>query len=421
MARKIKNITAHEILDSRGNPTVSVRIEVEGGISATSSVPSGASTGTHEALELRDGDLKRYGGQGVLKAVRNVNTLIARCLIGLDVTRQQALDRAMIELDGTDNKSRLGANAILGVSLAAARTGAAVKKQPLYSYIRSTYRLAYRGFKLPLPMMNVLNGGRHADWAIDFQECLIIPQQRKFAERVRAGAETFHALKKILKKGGYETSVGDEGGYAPHLKSNEQAFDLIMEAIRAAGYRPGKDIKLGADIAASELYSAESGRYELKLDRKSLTAGQLTELYASWIKKYPFMTLEDGLAEDDWDNWADQTKRLGRKLVLVGDDLFVTDVDRLQRGIEAKVANAILIKVNQIGSLSETVDAIELAHANGYQTSISHRSGETVDTFIADLSVAVNSEFIKSGSLSRSERLEKYNRLMEIERELARR
>ncbi|HCC22162.1 phosphopyruvate hydratase [candidate division WOR-1 bacterium RIFOXYD2_FULL_41_8] len=418
MAKKIKKITGYEILDSRGNPTISIKIEVEGGVSAVAAVPSGASTGTHEALELRDGNPKRYRGQGVLKAIKNVNTSIAKRLVGLDVTRQQVLDQAMIELDGTDNKSRLGANAILGVSLAAARAGAVIKKQPLYSYIRSTYRLVYRGFKLPLPMMNVLNGGRHADWAIDFQECLIIPQQRKFAERVRAGAETFHALKKILKENGYETSVGDEGGYAPHLKSNEQAFDLIMEAIKAAGYRPGKDIKLGADIAASEFYDAKNGRYELKLDRKSLTAEQLTELYAGWIKKYPFMTLEDGLAEDDWDNWTEQTKHLGGKLTLVGDDLFVTDAERLQRGIKQKVANAILIKVNQIGSLSETIDAIELAHANGYVTSISHRSGETIDTFIADLAVAVNSEFIKTGSLSRSERLEKYNRLMEIEREL---
>ena len=418
MAKKIKKITGYEILDSRGNPTISIKIEVEGGVSAVAAVPSGASTGTHEALELRDGNPKRYRGQGVLKAIKNVNTSIAKRLVGLDVTRQQVLDQAMIELDGTDNKSRLGANAILGVSLAAARAGAVIKKQPLYSYIRSTYRLVYRGFKLPLPMMNVLNGGRHADWAIDFQECLIIPQQRKFAERVRAGAETFHALKKILKENGYETSVGDEGGYAPHLKSNEQAFDLIMEAIKAAGYRPGKDIKLGADIAASEFYDAKNGRYELKLDRKSLTAEQITELYAGWIKKYPFMTLEDGLAEDDWDNWTEQTKHLGGKLTLVGDDLFVTDAERLQRGIKQKVANAILIKVNQIGSLSETIDAIELAHANGYVTSISHRSGETIDTFIADLAVAVNSEFIKTGSLSRSERLEKYNRLMEIEREL---
>ncbi|MFH2062761.1 MAG: phosphopyruvate hydratase [bacterium] len=419
MTSRIKNIKAREILDSRGNPTLSVRIDVEGGFSGVASVPSGASTGTHEALELRDGNRKRYGGLGVTKAVRNVNTRILGQLVGFDVTRQRALDRELIELDGTENKSKLGANAILAVSLAAARAGAAVRRRPLYAYLRSAFRLSYRGYKMPLPMMNVLNGGRHADWAIDFQECLIIPQQRKFAERVRAGAEIFHALRGILKESGYVTSVGDEGGYAPHLESNEQAFKLIVQAIRKAGYRPGRDVMLGADVAASEFYDEKRRRYELRLDRRSMTAAQMTEMYAGWIKKYPFMTLEDGLAEDDWNNWTEQTRQLGKKLVLVGDDLFVTDVDRLRRGIETGAANAILIKVNQIGSLSETIDAIELAHASGYRTAISHRSGETADTFIADLAVAVNSEFIKTGSLSRSERLEKYNRMMEIESELA--
>ncbi|MFC1638922.1 phosphopyruvate hydratase [Patescibacteria group bacterium] len=421
MTYKIRDIKAREILDSRGNPTVSVRVTVEGGVRAEASVPSGASTGVHEALELRDKNPKRYNGKGVQKAVRNVNQKIAPILKGVEVTRQRHIDKVMLDIDGTENKKRLGANAILGVSLACARAGAAARRQPLYEYLRRTYRLKYRGYKLPLPMMNVLNGGQHADWAIDFQECIIIPKMPKFSERVRAGAETFHALGKILKKNGFVTSVGDEGGYAPHLKSNEQAFKLIMEAIRAAGYKPGKDIALGSDVAASEFYDEEKNRYVLKVDKKTLTAKQLDDLYARWFKKYPFLTLEDGLAEDDWDNWALHTKRFRRRLTLVGDDLFVTNVKRLKRGLDMGVANSILIKVNQIGSLSETIDAIELAHDNGYSTAISHRSGETADTFIADLAVAVNSEFIKTGSLSRSERLEKYNRLMEIEAGLNRR
>ncbi len=421
MANKIKSIKAREILDSRGNPTVSVKIEVQGGIKAEASVPSGASTGVHEALELRDGNENRYNGKGVLKACRNVNQKIAPVLKGIEVTRQRHIDQVMLELDGTENKSKLGANAILGVSLACARAGAAARRKPLYEYLRKTYRLKYLGYKLPLPMMNVLNGGQHADWAIDFQECIIIPQMKKFSERVRAGAEVFHALGKILKKKGHVTSVGDEGGYAPHLKSNESAFKLIMKAIKAAGYKPKKDIMLGSDVAASEFYNQETNRYELKVDNKKLTAAQLTALYQRWFRKYPFQVLEDGLAEDDWENWVEHTKKLGNKVTLIGDDLFVTSVKRLQHGIDNGVANAILIKVNQIGSLSETIDAIELAHLNGYATSISHRSGETADTFIADLAVAVNSEFIKTGSLSRSERLEKYNRLMEIENELANR
>jgi len=419
MTFKIRNIKAREILDSRGNPTVSVKVTIEGGISAVASVPSGASTGIHEALELRDGDESRYNGKGVRKAVRNVNLKIAKELKGMEVTRQRAIDKAMLKLDGTENKSKLGANAILGVSLACARAGALARRKPLYVYLRSVYRLKYRGYKLPLTMMNVLNGGQHADWAIDFQECIIIPQMKKFSERIRAGAEVFHALGKILKSKGFVTSVGDEGGYAPHLKSNEQAFMLIMEAIRAAGYKPKKDIMLGSDVAASEFYNEKTNRYELKVDKKKLTAAQLTAMYQRWLKKYPFQLLEDGLAEDDWDNWVDHTKKLGKRLVLIGDDLFVTNVKRLRRGIKMGVANSILIKVNQIGSLSETIDAIELAHKSGYSTAISHRSGETADTFIADLAVAVNSEFIKTGSLSRSERLEKYNRLMEIEAELA--
>ncbi|MFH1047884.1 MAG: phosphopyruvate hydratase [Patescibacteria group bacterium] len=419
MSYKIRNIKAREVLDSRGNPTIAVKVEVEGGFTGEASVPSGASTGTHEALELRDGDQKRYGGKGVTKACRNVEKKIFPILKGVEVTRQRHIDELMLALDGTENKTKLGANAILGVSMACARAGAAARKKPLYEYIRQTYRLDYRGYTLPFPMMNVLNGGQHADWAIDFQECIIVPQMKRFSERVRAGAEVFHALKKILKARGFVTSVGDEGGYAPHLKSNEQAFELIMEAIRAAGYKPKKDIMLGSDVAASEFYNRETKLYELKTDGKKLTAGELTALYERWLKKFPFILLEDGLAEDDWENWIEHTKKLGQKLVLIGDDLFVTNVDRLQRGIENGIANAILIKLNQIGTLSETIEAIELAHAVGYATAISHRSGETADTFIADLAVAVNSEFIKTGSLSRSERLEKYNRLMEIEAELS--
>lgn len=421
MVFKIKDVRAREILDSRGNPTVSVKVTLSDGTVATASVPSGASTGVHEALELRDGDKKRYGGAGVLKAVRNVNTKINPLLKGMDVTKQRKLDEAMLALDGTENKSKLGANAILGVSLACARAAATAKKKPLYQYLRSTYRIKEKSFKLPLPMMNVLNGGRHADFAIDFQECIIIPKMTRFSERVRAGSEIFHELAKSLKKRGFVTSVGDEGGYAPHLKSNEQAFQLIMEAIRAAGYKPGRDIAIGSDVAASEFYNKDKKRYELKVDKKSMTAAQMDALYARWLKKYPFLTLEDGLDEDDWENWVHHTKRLGKKLVLVGDDLFVTNVKRLQRGIDENVANAILIKVNQIGSLSETMDTIMLAKKNKYQIAVSHRSGETADTFIADLAVSTNAEFIKTGSLSRSERLEKYNRLMEIEDELRKR
>lgn len=418
MPDRIKDIRAMEILDSRGNPTVAVWVYAEGGIVGHASVPSGASTGAHEALELRDGDKKRYGGKGVMKAVRNVNTKIRKALVGQEVTRQRKLDELMLALDGTENKSRLGANAILGVSLACARAGAKAKKKPLYRYLRSTYRLKEKTFRMPLPMMNVLNGGRHADFAIDFQECIIIPRMRRFSERVRAGSEVFHALARILRKKGFVTSVGDEGGYAPHLKSNEQAFQLIIQAIRSAGYKPGKDIALGSDVAASEFYDKKKKRYVLKADKKSLTAEKLDDLYSKWFRKYPFMTLEDGLDEDDWDNWVEHTRRHGRKTVLIGDDLFVTNVKRLQKGIDMKVANAILIKVNQIGSLSETMDTIMLARKNRYKIAISHRSGETVDAFIADLAVAVNADFIKTGSLSRSERLEKYNRLMEIEDEL---
>jgi len=415
---KIKSLKALEILDSRGNPTVRVEIKLANGISAWASVPSGASTGAHEAWELRDNDKKRYNGKGVLKAVNNVNRFIAPKLIGQEPLNQRQLDQLMIGLDGTENKSKLGANAILGVSLALAYAGAKAKKMPLYKYIRRVYGLKYAGFKLPYPTMNILNGGAHADWSLDIQEFMIVPQQKKFSERLRCGAEVFAALGKILKKQGYQTLKGDEGGYAPKLPGNGRAFVYIMQAIAAAGYQAGKEVMLALDVAASEFFDAGKKVYHLKADQRTLTARQMIALEKSWVKKYPLVSIEDGLAEDDWKNWKELTKELGKKIALVGDDLFVTNVKRLQQGIDFGVGNAILVKLNQIGTLSETVDAIELAHRHHYKTAISHRSGETADTAIADLAVAVNSEFIKTGSLSRSERVEKYNRLLEIESEL---
>ena len=414
----IKSIKALEILDSRGNPTVRVKVTLTNGATGVASVPSGASTGIHEALELRDGDKKRYGGKGVLKAVNNVNKIIAPKLIGKDPTKQRQIDKLMIELDGTANKSKLGANAILGVSLACAQASSASQGLPLYRYLRKVFRLPYRTWNLPMPTMNILNGGAHADWSLDIQEFMIVPQQKTMAGRIRCGAEVFASLAKILKAKGYDTLKGDEGGYAPRLKGNEKAFQLIVQAIKKARYQPGKDVKLAIDAAASEFYNQEKQVYELKADKKTLTAGQIIELEKNWVANYPIVSLEDGLAQDDWGNWQELTKRLGKKVKLVGDDLFVTNVKRLKQGFKMKVGNAILIKLNQIGSLSETIDAIQLAHQHKYQTSISHRSGETADTFIADLSVAVNSEFIKTGSMSRSERVEKYNRLLEIESEL---
>jgi len=412
---KIKSIKALEILDSRGNPTVRVQVKLKNGIIGVASVPSGASTGKHEALELRDGDKKRYGGKGVLKAVENVNSVIAPKLVGKNPLKQKKLDELMIKLDGTPNKSKLGANAILGVSLALADAGAKAVKMPLYKYIRATYLLKLSGFKMPISTMNILNGGAHADWSLDIQEFMVVPSQKTFAERLRCGAEVFQTLGGILKAKGYPILKGDEGGYAPKLAGNEMAFSLILEAIKKAGYSAGTNVKLAIDAAASEFYNKKNKTYDLKADQKSLSPDQMIELVESWVSKYPLVSVEDGLAEDDWQNWAVLTKKLGRKVSLVGDDLFVTNTERLKKGIENKVGNAILVKLNQIGSLSETIDAVMLAKNNGYKTSISHRSGETGDTFIADLAVAVNSEFIKTGSLSRSERVEKYNRLLEIE------
>ncbi|MEK7211688.1 MAG: phosphopyruvate hydratase [Patescibacteria group bacterium] len=415
---KIEKIHAREILDSRGNPTVAVRVALSNGISASASVPSGASTGIHEALELRDGDKNRYGGKGVLRAIANVNGPIAKALRGHDVFDQRGIDEAMVKLDGTENKSHFGANAILGVSLAAVHAGAKAADIPLYKYLRQAFGLKYRNYLLPQPTMNVLNGGRHAGWALDIQECMIIPKAKSFCERVRIGAEIFAALGKLLEQNGFSTLKGDEGGYAPSLKSNEDAFKYLSKAVESAGYVLGKDVNLGIDAAASEYYDAKSKKYSLKLDKKILSSAEMMDFYSKWMEKYPIISFEDPLAEDDWEAWKKITDRFGKKITLVGDDLFVTNVKRLERGIKLGVANAILIKVNQIGSLSETIDAILLAQKNNYKIAVSHRSGETADTTIADLAVAVNAEFIKTGSLSRSERVEKYNRLMEIEGEL---
>ena len=413
----IKKVTGSEILDSRGNPTIRVTVELKNGITGTASVPSGASTGSHEALELRDGDNKRYGGKGVLKAVRNVNGPLGRAVHGLDVRRLRLIDRRLCHADGTPNKSKLGANAILGVSLACVHTAATALKQPLYRAIRTIYALPFKRYRLPLATMNILNGGKHADTGLSIQELMIIPHNRLFRERVRMGAEIFSALRGILKKKGYPGLVGDEGGFAPKMLNNEKTIQVIMQAIKTAGYQPGRDVGIGLDLAASEFVT--DGRYDLDPGKRALSSEQMITRLSSWVEKYPLVLVEDGLAEDDWDAWQKLTSKLGKKVLLVGDDLFVTDVERLRRGIDTKVANAILIKLNQIGSLTETIDCIMEAQTHGYTVIISHRSGETADTTIADLAVAVNAEYIKTGSLSRSERVEKYNRLMAIERELS--
>ncbi len=415
----IESIHAHEILDSRGNPTLNVTVLLKNGITGSASVPSGASTGIHEALELRDGNPKRYHGKGVLKAIKNVNTKIREELVGVKVTRQREIDDIMICLDGTENKSKLGANAILGVSLACAHAGAKLKKKPLFEYLRQVYDLPFDSYRMPVPTMNVLNGGAHAGWILDFQEFMIVPKQRKFRERVRCGAEIFHELGALIKKMGHVTLKGDEGGYAVPLKKNEDAFKLIMKAIKATGYVPGKNVFLAMDPAVSEVYDAKSKKYKLRVDKKNLSSKQMVAMWEKWVKKYPIISLEDGLDQDDWEGWTELTKRLGKKTVLVGDDFFVTNTERLEKGIEMGAANAILIKVNQIGTLTEAVDAIMLAKQYGYKISVSHRSGETCDTTIADLAVAVNADYIKTGSLSRSERLAKYNRLIEIEEEIS--
>ena len=412
----ITSIYAREVLDSRGNPTVEVEVETESGAFGRALVPSGASTGEHEAVELRDGDKSRYLGKGVLTAVNNVNEAIAPELIGWNVLDQVGIDHKLCELDGTPNKGRFGANAILGVSLAVARAAADLLGVDLYRYIGGV-----NAKQLPLPMMNILNGGAHADWCIDFQEIMILAVGApNFREALRMGAEVFHNLKKILKSHGYNTAVGDEGGYAPKLGSNQEAFERVVEAIEAAGYVPGKDICLGIDVAASEFFDKETGLYTLKADKGvSLDAkGMVDEYYLPLTEKFPIITIEDGLAEDDWDGWKYLTEKLGKKIQLVGDDLFVTNTRRLEKGIKMGVANSILIKVNQIGTLTETLEAIEMAKRAGYTAVVSHRSGETEDTTIADIVVATNAGQIKTGSASRTDRIAKYNQLLRIEDEL---
>ena len=411
----IAAIHAREILDSRGNPTVEAEVALACGAAGRAAVPSGASTGEHEAVELRDGDAQRYGGKGVGKAVENVNGEIAEALANVDAAEQQQLDDRMIGLDGTPNKARLGANAILAVSMAAARASANAFKLPLYRYLGGV-----GGNVLPVPMMNILNGGAHADNNVDFQEFMAMPVGAPtFSEALRWGAEVFHTLKGVLKKRGYNTAVGDEGGFAPSLKSNVEAIEVIIEAIQKAGYTPGTDIAIALDPAASELFKEGKGKYLFwKSDKQAKTSEEMVRHWADWVRKYPIVSLEDGLAEDDWDGWALLTKELGDKIQLVGDDLFVTNVDRLEKGIEEKVANSILIKVNQIGTVTETLEAIDLARRSGYTSVISHRSGETEDTFIADLAVATGVGQIKTGSASRTDRVAKYNQLLRIEEEL---
>lgn len=411
----IENIQAREILDSRGNPTVEVEVTTADGVTARAAVPSGASTGTHEAVELRDGDKDRYLGKGVLKAVENVNEIIADALTGFPIADQVEIDKVLNELDGTHNKGKLGANAILGVSLAVARAAAQTAGLPLYRYVGGA-----NARYLPVPLMNIINGGSHADNSIDFQEFMIVPiGAESFSEALRMGTETFHCLKSVLKKRGLSTNVGDEGGFAPNLKSNEEAIQTILEAIDMAGYRPGEDIYLALDVASSEFYDEESGRYIFKKSTgDQLTSDQMASFLADWAKKYPIVSIEDGLAESDWDGWKSITNMIGKEVQLVGDDLFVTNVEFLQKGIDLKVANSILVKVNQIGSLTETLEAVQLAHRHSYTSIMSHRSGETEDTTIADLAVATNCGQIKTGSASRSDRIAKYNQLLRIEEQL---
>ncbi|MBR5887692.1 MAG: phosphopyruvate hydratase [Akkermansia sp.] len=415
MNASISKITAREILDSRGNPTVEAEVQLSNGIVGIASVPSGASTGEHEACELRDGDKGRYRGKGVQQAVTHANKDLAPALIGLDARDQISVDRVMREVDGTVNKSRMGANAILAISLATARAAAQATGQPLYRYLGGP-----NAHILPVPMMNVLNAGAHSDAPIDFQEFMIVPRGLPtFREALRCGAEIFHALGSVLRSKGLSTAVGDEGGYAPNLKSADEALDVIMTAIRNAGYRPGEEVGLALDVASSEFYDAESGLYVFKKSSGDrLTAAELTEYYKGLIDRYPIVSIEDGCAENDWDGWKLLTDSIGNRCQLVGDDLFVTNVDFLRKGIEAGVANSILVKLNQIGSLSETFEAVRLATTNAYTAVISHRSGETEDSFIADLAVATNSGQIKTGSLSRADRLAKYNQLLRIEEQL---
>ncbi len=408
----IENIHGRQILDSRGNPTVEVEVTLTDGSMGRAAVPSGASTGAHEAWELRDGDKAVYMGKGVTKAVDNINSTLADSLIGLNALDQRGIDQAMIELDGTPNKKNLGANALLGVSLAVAKAAAVFTNQPLYRYLGGA-----GAHILPAPMMNIVNGGQHADNSVDVQEFMVMPLGfSRFSDALRAGTEIFHNLKKVLNEKKLNTAVGDEGGFAPDLGSNQEALDLIMEAIKRAGYEAGKQIYIALDVAATEFYDEKSKTYAI--DGKKLSGDQMVDFLAAWVDKYPICSIEDGCSEDDWDTWKKLTDRVGKKVQLVGDDLFVTNTERLQRGIDAGIANSILIKVNQIGTLSETIDAIQLAHRNGYSSISSHRSGETEDSTIADLAVALSTGQIKTGSASRSDRMAKYNQLLRIEEEL---
>jgi enolase len=411
----ISEVLARQILDSRGNPTVEVDIVTDEGALGRAAVPSGASTGIHEAVELRDGDKKKYGGKGVLKAVKNVNDIIAEKLLGFDVAGQAGIDKLLIELDGTPNKSKLGANALLAVSMAVAKAAAMEANLPLYRYIGGT-----NAKTLPIPMMNILNGGAHADNKIDFQEFMVMPVGAPtFSEGLRWGVEIFHALKSVLKKKGYSTNVGDEGGFAPDIQSNEEAINTVMTAISAAGFKPGTQVAIAMDPAVSEMYDSAKKVYHFhKSDGKKLSSEKMVDFWASWVKNYPIVSIEDGMAEDDWKGWKLLTDTVGKKIQLVGDDLFVTNVLRLQQGIDQGVANGLLVKVNQIGTLTETINAVTLAQHNGYNTIMSHRSGETEDTTIADLAVALNCGQIKTGSASRTDRIAKYNQLIRIEEQL---
>jgi enolase len=411
----ITDVFARQILDSRGNPTVEVDVITDEGVTGRAAVPSGASTGIHEAVELRDGDKKKYLGKGTLKAVKNVNTIIAPALLGFDTSDQTGIDRMMIELDGTPNKGKLGANALLAVSMAAAKAAAEEAGLPLYRYVGGT-----NAKTLPIPMMNILNGGAHADNKIDFQEFMIMPVgANTFSEGLRWGVEIFHALKTVLKKKGFSTNVGDEGGFAPNIQSNEEAIETVLEAITAAGYKAGSQIVIAMDAANSELWNAQKKKYVFhKSSGKAMSSEELVKYWESWVKKYPIVSIEDGMAEDDWKGWKMLTEVIGDKVQLVGDDLFVTNVERLQQGIDKNVANALLVKVNQIGTVTETINAVTLAQNNGYNTIMSHRSGETEDTTIADLAVALNCGQIKTGSASRTDRIAKYNQLIRIEEQL---
>jgi enolase len=425
MSTKITRVHARQVIDSRGNPTVEADVTVAGGARGRAAVPSGASTGEHEALEMRDGDKSKYVGKGVLKAVANANTELAKAVTGLDAADQRGLDRRMIELDGTPTKARLGANAILAVSMAAARAAAAAQNVPLYKYL-AKYSTDTSATLLPVPMMNILNGGAHADSSVDFQEFMAMPiGAPSFSEALRWGVEIFHALKSALKKRGYSTAVGDEGGFAPSCKSNEEAIQIVLEAIAAAGYKPGEQVSIALDPASSEFYDKAKGKYVFKKsDKSEHSSPEMAAYWTSWTEKYPIVSIEDGMAEDDWAGWKQLTQNVGsksskKKIQLVGDDLFVTNTERLSRGINEGIANAILIKLNQIGTVSETIDAIELARKAGYNSIISHRSGETEDTFIADLAVATAAGQIKTGSASRTDRIAKYNQLLRIEEELS--